>query len=72
MSKSCSKGTKEIDMNTRNAPNSGIAACFLIACGLAWISLVIRWGTLRIAGLVAISAWILLSEQLKIAKKERS
>jgi hypothetical protein len=49
---SISSGKKEIDMNIRNAPNSGIAAYLLIAFGLAWISLAIRWGMFRIAAVV--------------------
>jgi hypothetical protein len=72
MMMSISSGRKEMDMNTSNAPSSGIAADLLIPLVLTWIDLVIRWGMLRIAGLVAISAWILLSEQIKIANKERS
>lgn len=59
-------------MNIRNAPNSGIATYLLITLGFAWIFLLIRWSMLRIAGLVAIGAWILLSGQLKIGNKERS
>ncbi len=58
-------------MNTRIAPNSRGAPYFLIPAGLAWISLIIRWGImLRMAGLiVAICAWILLSDRLKTGKK---
>jgi len=57
-------------MNTRNAPNSGIAVYVLIAFGLAWISLMIRWGMFRTALLAAICAWILLSGQHKTGKKK--
>jgi hypothetical protein len=67
-----SSGEKEIDMNNRNGTNPGMAVYLLIPLGAAWISRVIRWGMLRIAGLAAISAWVLLSKQLKITNKERS
>jgi hypothetical protein len=72
MSKNCSKGTKEIEMKIRNATNPGMAVYLLIPFGVAWMSLVIRSGRLRIAGLAAISAWILLSDHVKNGKKERS
>jgi len=55
-------------MDTRNASNSGIAAYLLIAFGLTWISLAIRWSMFRMAAVICVG--FLLSGQLKIGKKK--
>jgi hypothetical protein len=62
-----SSNKKEIDMNTKNTLNTSIAIYLLIALGLVWVSLMIRWSVLRIATVAC--AGILLSGQLKIRKK---
>lgn len=55
-------------MNNKNTVNTRIAAYLLIAFGLAWISLMVRWGLLRIATVTC--AGILLRSQLMIGKRK--
>lgn len=57
-------------MDTKNELNSGLAGYLLIVFGLVWISLVIRWNILRIAGPGAICAGILLRDQLRLQPRK--